>query len=189
MQFESLKAQMDADMLNWAHEASDALSEGVLLARGRGSLLSARRNASAVSARAETFLVSGPRPSLLPQPRTRQPATRRVKPPSRASRPPILDTVVFGYYQLDRLDREGHEPGQRRRRLSHPLPPAFSSANSSKPSTRRGAMLTCLSKNRQHGDGPDFKSAADLGESPNPASPASSSNAATPNGSPPEKPR
>lgn len=166
MQFESLKAQMDADMLNWAHEAADALSEGVLLARGRGSCfppeemrvrrLGAAQKLSSLADRGRLFF-----PNHAPDShgQTREAAFKGF-------RPPILDTVVFGYYQLDRLDCEGREPDNaaadyliRCRRL------LISELQQAIDPRRRGAMLTRLSKNRQHGDGPDFKAAADLGES------------------------
>lgn len=166
MQFESLKAQMDADMLAWAHEASDALSEGILLARGRGSCfapeemrvrrLGAAQRLSSLADRGRLFF-----PNHAPNDHghDREAAFKGF-------RPPILDTVVFGYYQLDRLDCEGREPDTaaadyltRCRRL------LISELQQAIDPRRRGAMLTRLSKNRQHGDSPDFKAAADLGES------------------------
>lgn len=166
MQFESLKAQMDADMLSWAHEASDALSEGVLLARGRGSCfhademrvrrLSAAQRLSSLADRGRLFF---PNHSPDMHGQTREAAFKGF-------RPPILDTVVFGYYQLDRLDCDGAAPDTdaadylvRCRRL------LISELQQAIDPRRRGQMLSRLSKNRRAGDGPDFKAAAELGES------------------------
>ncbi len=165
MQFESLKAQMDADMLSWAHEASDALSEGVLLARGRGSCfppdemrvrrLGAAQKLSSLADRGRLFF-----PNHAPDSHghDREAAFRGF-------RPPILDTVVFGYYQLDRLDCDGAGPDTdaadyliRCRRL------LISELQQAIDPRRRGQMLTRLSKNRRDGAGSDFKAAADLGE-------------------------
>lgn len=166
MQFESLKAQMDADMLAWAHEASDALSEGVLLARGRGACfppeemrirrLTAAQRLSSLGDRGRLFF-----PNHAPDShgQDREAAFKGF-------RPPILDTVVFGYYQLDRLDCEGREPDAEaadylircRRLLISELQQAIDPR-------RRGQMLTRLSRNRRDGGGADFRSAADLGES------------------------
>ena len=165
MQFESLKAQMDADMLGWAHEASDALSEGVLLARGRGSCfhademrvrrLGAAQRLSSLADRGRLFFPNHS-PDL-------HGADREAA--FKGFRPPILDTVVFGYYQLDRLDCDGAEPDKdaadylvRCRRL------LISELQQAIDPRRRGQMLSRLSKNRRAGDGPDFKAAADLGE-------------------------
>jgi hypothetical protein len=166
MQFESLKAQMDADMLGWAHEASDALSEGILLARGRGSCfppdemrvrrLGAAQRLSSLADRGRLFF-----PNHAPDSHghDREAAFKGF-------RPPILDTVVFGYYQLDRMDCEGREPDTAaadyltkcRRLLISELQQAIDPR-------RRGQMLTRLSRSRRDGAGADFKAAADLGES------------------------
>lgn len=166
MQFESLKAQMDADMLSWAHEASDALSEGVLLARGRGACfppeemrvrrLGAAQRLSSLADRGRLFF-----PNHAPDShgQDREAAFKGF-------RPPILDTVVFGYYQLDRLDCEGAEPDAdaaeyliRCRRL------LISELQQAIDPRRRGQMLSRLSRSRRDGAGADFKAAADLGES------------------------
>lgn len=166
MQFESLKAQMDADMLSWAHEASDALSEGILLARGRGSCfppeemrvrrLGTAQRLSSLADRGRLFF-----PNHAPDSHG---ADREAA--FKGFRPPILDTVVFGYYQLDRLDCDGAAPDTdaadyltRCRRL------LISELQQAIDPRRRGQMLTRLSKNRREGGGSDFKAAADLGES------------------------
>lgn len=165
MQFESLKAQMDADMLSWAHEASDALSEGILLARGRGSCfhademrvrrLGAAQRLSSLADRGRLFF---PNHSPDSHGHDREAAFKGF-------RPPILDTVVFAYYQLDRLDCESPEPDTdaaeyltRCRRL------LISELQQAIDPRRRGQMLTRLSKSRRAGAGSDFKAAADLGE-------------------------
>jgi hypothetical protein len=166
MQFESLKAQMDADMLGWAHEASDALSEGILLARGRGACfppdemrirrLSAAQRLSSLADRGRLFF-----PNHAPHAhgQDRDAAFKGY-------RPPILDTVVFAYFQLERLDCEGAAPDAdaaeylvRCRRL------LISELQQAIDPRRRGQMLQRLAVKRGAGDGPNFKAAADLGES------------------------
>jgi hypothetical protein len=165
MQFESLKAQMDADMLQWAHEASDALSEGVLLARGRGSVfdegelrrraLEAAQKLSSLADRGRLFF-----PNLQPD---ADGADREAA--FRGYRPPILDAVVFGYFQLDRLDCRNLGPDAeagdylvRCRRL------LVSELQNAIDPRRRGQMLRRLADKRRGGAGPDFVSAAALGE-------------------------
>lgn len=165
MQFESLKAQMDADMLAWAHEASDALSEGVLLARGRGVCfpveelrvrrLSAAQRLSSLGDRGRLFF---PNHSPDDHGQEREAAFKGF-------RPPILDCVVFGYFQLDRMaddvaapDNDAAEFLIRCRRL------LISELQQAIDPRRRGQMLSRLSQTRRAGDGPDFKAAADLGE-------------------------
>ncbi len=165
MQFESLKAQMDADMLSWAHEASDALSEGVLLARGRGLCfpveemrvrrLSAAQRLSSLADRGRLFF---PNHSPDAHGNDRESAFKGF-------RPPILDCVVFAYFQLDRMDSDGAAPDAdtadyliRCRRL------LISELQQAIDPRRRGQMLSRLSQTRHAGSGPDFKAAADLGE-------------------------
>ena len=166
MQYESLKAQMDADMLAWAHEAVDAVSEGILLARGRGSCfpaeemrirrLSTAQRLSSLADRGRLFF-----PNHAPDTHggSREAAFKGF-------RPPILDTVVFAYFQLDRMECEGAEPDNdaadylvRCRRL------LISELQQAIDPRRRGQMLSRLSQTRRAGQGPDFKAAADLGES------------------------
>jgi hypothetical protein len=166
MQFESLKAQMDADMLSWAHEASDAISEGILIARGRGSCfpadeirvrrLSAAQRLSSLADRGRLFF-----PNHAPDSHGHE---REAA--FKGFRPPILDTVVFAYQQLDRLDCDSADPDTdaadyllRCRRL------LISELQQAIDPRRRGQMLSRLSQTRRAGDGPDFKAAADLGES------------------------
>lgn len=165
MQFESLKAQMDADMLAWAHEATDAISEGVLIARGRGACFPAdemrmRRLATAqrLSSLADRGRIFFPNHSPDNHGQHREGAFKGY-------RPPILDTVVFAVMQLDRMECEGAEPDTHaadylikcRRLLVSELQQAVDPR-------RRGQMLTRLSQSRRAGDMPDFRAAADLGE-------------------------
>lgn len=165
MQFESLKAQMDADMLSWAHEATDALSEGVLLAKGRGACfppdeLRARRLSAAqrLSSLADRGRIFFPNHSHDSHGQHREGAFKGY-------RPPILDTVVFAVMQLDRMDCDGPEPDTQaadylikcRRLLVSELQQAVDPR-------RRGQMLSRLSQSRRAGDMPDFRAAADLGE-------------------------
>lgn len=166
MQFESLKAQMDADMLAWAHEASDALSEGVLLARGRGVCFPADEFRLRRLSAAQRLSSLGDRGRLFFPNHAPDAAGENREAAFKGFRPPILDCVVFGYLQLDRMRDDDPGPDAdaadflvRCRRL------LISELQQAIDPRRRGQMLSRLSQTRRAGDAPDFKAAADLGES------------------------
>lgn len=104
LQYESLKAQMDSDVLAWAHEAIDLVSQGVSLARGRGAVygpdefprlaLETSQKLSAAADRGRLFF-----PNEAPGAHGQDKETA-----FQGFRPPILDAVVFTCSQVERLD-------------------------------------------------------------------------------------
>lgn len=104
MQRESLKAQMDQDMLSWAGEAIDALSQAIDVARGRGDVhddgaARAHRHAamgrlSAIADKGRLFF-----PNLAPNAKGAE-----KEGAFRGYRPPVLDCLIFAYYALERMD-------------------------------------------------------------------------------------
>jgi hypothetical protein len=166
MQFESLKAQMDADMLSWAHEVSDALSDGVLIARGRGVCFSVEEMRVRRLGIAQRLSSLGDRGRLFFPNHSPDAHGNDRESAFKGFRPPILDCVVFAYLQLDRMDVDAVTPDTdtadyltRCRRL------LISELQQAIDPRRRGQMLARLSQTRGARDGPDFKAAADLGES------------------------
>ncbi len=110
MQYEGLKAQMEGDMMKWAHEAVDLISTGAQLARGRGRIyasgeLAPRLNEiairlSSVADRGRLFFPNtGETLHGLEKERAYQ-----------GFRPPVLDAVIFAHMQVDRIDPRATEP-------------------------------------------------------------------------------
>lgn len=112
LQYESLRAQMDADMMAWAHEAIDLVSDGVRLAKGRGgayaeeelrpALLETTQRLSAVADRGRLFFPNVDHDKF---------GAHKEK-AFQGFRPAVLDAVVFASYQVDRIDPRNLGPDQ-----------------------------------------------------------------------------
>lgn len=107
MQSESLRAQLEADVLAWAHEVIDAMAEGGGVARARGvtlhgeDLLRAQthisQRLSALADRGRLFF-----PNEIPD----KYGTANVG-AFQGVRPPILDAMVFACCRLENMSAEG----------------------------------------------------------------------------------
>jgi hypothetical protein len=107
LQYETLRAEMDSDVIDWAHQAIDLVSQGAALARGRGTTYAAddfRRLAhetaqqlSAVADRGRLFF-----PNDEPE-RHGQDKEAAFQ----GFRPPILDAIIFSCARLERMAPEG----------------------------------------------------------------------------------
>lgn len=165
MQFESLKAQVDSEVLAWAHEASDAITEGIMLAKGRGDYdeRDVRVRALTISQRLSSMADRGRLlfPNLDPHA-----AGQGREAAFRGFRPPILDCVVFASAQVERLDARNMGPDMEAvkvlvgcRRL------LVSETQCAIDPRRRGEVLSRLGQRRRGAHEPDFAAAAALGES------------------------
>ena len=103
MQAEALKGQLDRDVLDWASETIDALSEGVWLARAHANaqnravlsepIAKLSWRLSSLADRGRMFF-----PNLAPDEHGRD------KPGAfQGYRPPVLDAVLFALYQVEQL--------------------------------------------------------------------------------------
>ncbi len=166
VQAEQLRANADAEMMGWANQAIDSLSEGIALARGRGSayaegelrqrLLEVSNRLSALADRGRLFFPN------------QEHATHGSEKESafKGFRPVILDTVIFAHYQLDRVDPAANDPDLpaceylvKCRRL------LVSEVQDAVDPRRRGAMMRRLSvSGRQGGKTASFTAASALGE-------------------------
>jgi hypothetical protein len=108
LQFEELRAHMDAEVLAWAQEAIDAVSAGAALARARGQTAPAEfhtraldlsQRCAALADRGRLFF-----PNVSPQDHG-----VHKEAAFQGYRQPILDAVVFACGRLERIDP--HEAG------------------------------------------------------------------------------
>jgi hypothetical protein len=108
LQFEELRAHMDSDVLAWAQEAIDAVSEGAALARARGQYTPAEFHTRALelSQRCASLADRGRLffPNVSPQDHG-----AHKEAAFQGYRQPILDAVVFACGRLERID--AHEQG------------------------------------------------------------------------------
>lgn len=165
LQFESLKAQMDSEVVEWAHEAIDLVSEATGFARGRGGAyppeefrrgaLSLAQRLSAAADRGRLFF-----PNITPDQHGREKEAA-----FQGYRQPILDAVVFACAQVERIDPNGTGPDEaaadvlvKCRRL------LVSEAQNAIDPRRRGQMLRRLAIGRMDDKKSAFAVAAELGE-------------------------
>ena len=165
LQFEGLKAKADAEMMDWANQAIDCISEGVALSRGRGGaygeaelrprLLEASNRLSSLADRGRLFFPNQEHASH----------GNEKEAAFRGFRPVILDTVIFAHYQLDYIDPAGAGPDTpaceylvKCRRL------LVSEVQDAVDPRRRGAMMRRLTKGNSSGGVSSFATASALGE-------------------------
>lgn len=165
LQFETLKAEMDAEVIAWAHEAIDLVSESISLARGRGATYGAEEFArlahetsqklSSVADRGRLFF-----PNEAPNQHGQDKETA-----FQGYRPPILDAVVFACNRLSRIEANDGGPDKdaadflaKCRRL------LVSEAQNAIDPRRRGQMLRRLAIGRLDDKTSAYSLAAELGE-------------------------
>lgn len=164
VQTEGLRARLNTDMLSWAHEAIDAVSEGIGLAKSRGlrsvpefrlDQISAAQKLSSLADRGRMFF-----PNY---------ATRQRTPDKDAAfqgyRPPVLDALVFACYRVERIDSQPTTPDEagagylsRCRRL------LVSEIQQAIDPRRRSRTLLRLSLGGSSDGSSSIRSAAELGE-------------------------
>jgi hypothetical protein len=165
LQYETLRAEMDAEVIAWAHEAIDLVSEGIALSKGRGTAYGAdelkrlafetSQKLSSVADRGRLFF-----PNEAPE------AHGQDKEGAfQGYRPPILDAVVFACNRIGRMPCDVATPdeevaaflGQCRRLL-------VSECQNAIDPRRRKQMLKRLAVGRQDDQTSAYKLAAELGE-------------------------
>lgn len=164
LQFESLKAEMDAEVLSWVHETIDHVSQGVALARGRGGVyapeefrrlaLETSQKLSSAADRGRLFF-----PNEAPD-RHGQDKEAAFQ----GYRPPILDAVVFASAQLERLAPEGGPDEDAASFMVKCRRLLVSEAQNAIDPRRRGQMLRRLAIGRLDDKKSAFAIAAELGE-------------------------
>ncbi len=110
MQYESLKAQLDADIIAWSNGVIDLLTQAAWLAESRGVALSAlefQQNKH----RTMPLLSAAVDKGRLFFPNVRADGTSAYKERAyRGGRPFLLNPIVFALYALDALDHVTQEP-------------------------------------------------------------------------------
>lgn len=164
LQYETLRAEMDSDVIAWAHDAIDLVSQGAALARGRGETYPAedfRRIAhecaqqlSAIADRGRLFF-----PNEEPD-RHGQDKEAAFQ----GFRPPILDAIVFSCARLQRMSAEGGPDMESADFLNKCRRLLVSEAQNAIDPRRRKQMLKRLATGRKDDKVSAFAMASDLGE-------------------------
>jgi hypothetical protein len=165
LQYETLKAEMDAEVIAWAHEAIDLVSQGISLARGRGTAYAAdefprlmhetSQNLSSIADRGRLFF-----PNEAPDRHGQDKETA-----FQGYRPPILDAVVFACNRLARMDASASGPdGEAADFLTKCRRLLVSEAQNAIDPRRRGQMLRRLAVGRLDDKTSAYALSAELGE-------------------------
>jgi hypothetical protein len=164
LQYETLRAEMDSDVVDWAHQAIDLVSQGAALARGRGTTYAAddfRRLAhetaqqlSAVADRGRLFF-----PNDEPE-RHGQDKEAAFQ----GFRPPILDAIIFSCARLERMAPEGGGDAEAAGFLNKCRRLLVSEAQNAIDPRRRKQMLDRLAVGRKDDKVSAVAVASELGE-------------------------
>lgn len=165
LQYETLRAEMDAEVISWTNEAIDQVSHAASLARGRGVTYGcdelhrlAFENCQRLSSIADRGRLFFPNESPETHGRDKETAFQGY-------RPPILDAVVFASTRIGRMECAPAEPDidaaeflTKCRRL------LVSEAQNAIDPRRRGQMLRRLAVGRLDDKTSAYALSAELGE-------------------------
>jgi hypothetical protein len=165
LQAETMKADLDRDVLAWGHETIDALSEGVWLARAHAAsqnrtllaepLSKLSWRLSSLADRGRMFF-----PNLAPE------ARGRDKPGAfQGYRPPVLDSVLFALYQIEQLTPTSPASDAPMKFIQDCRRLLVTELQHSIDPRRRGRMLTRLMRGARRTHSAGFRIAADLASS------------------------
>jgi len=165
LQFEQLKAEMDSEVIAWAHEAIDLVSQGAALARGRGTKYSVEEFTRLAHDTSQKLSAAADRGRLFFPNESPDTHGREKEAAFQGYRPPILDALVFACTRLDRMDvsavgtdTEAADFLTKCRRL------LVSEAQNAIDPRRRSQMLRRLATGRMDDKVSAFAVAAELGE-------------------------
>ncbi len=165
LQFETLKAEMDAEVIAWAHEAIDLVSQAAALARGRGGAYPAAEFSRLAHETGQKLSSIADRGRLFFPNESPDRHGQEKEAAFQGYRPPILDAVIFACGRLERVspevvgaDEEAAAFLTKCRRL------LVSEAQNAIDPRRRGQMLRRLAIGRMDDKVSAFAVAAELGE-------------------------
>lgn len=165
LQFETLKAEMDAEVIAWANEAIDQVSQGLALARGRGSTYGADEFARLAHETSQKLSSIADRGRLFFPNEAPDQHGQDKESAFQGFRPVILDAVVFACHRLGRIVPGGAGPDQDAAEfLSKCRRLLVSEAQNAIDPRRRGQMLRRLAIGRLDDKTSGYALAAELGE-------------------------
>lgn len=165
LQFETLKAEMDAEVIAWANEAIDQVSQGLALARGRGGAYGAEEFARLAHETSQRLSSVADRGRLFFPNEAPDQHGQDKESAFQGFRPVILDAVVFACNRLARIDPNGAGPDEEAAAfLSKCRRLLVSEAQNAIDPRRRGQMLRRLAIGRMDDKTSGYALAAELGE-------------------------
>lgn len=164
LQFESLKTQMDAEVLSWSHETIDLVSEASALARGRGAIYSATEFRERAFSTAQKLSSCADRGRLFFPNEAPDHHGQDKEAAFQGFRPPVHDAVVFAATRIGRLDAEGGPDEEAARFMINCRRLLVSEVQNAIDPRRQGQMIRRLAIGRMDEKKSSFRIAAELGE-------------------------
>jgi hypothetical protein len=165
LQYETLRAEMDGEVIAWAHEAIDLVSSGIALAKGRGATYAAEELRRLAFETSQKLSSAADRGRLFFPNEAPQAHGQDKEGAFQGYRPPILDAVVFACNRIARMPCDVAAPdedaasflGKCRRLL-------VSECQNAIDPRRRVQMLRRLAVGREDDKTSAYALAAELGE-------------------------
>lgn len=164
LQYETLKAEMDAEVIAWAHEAIDAVSDGVALARGRGRAYNAEECARLQHKAAQRLSSLADRGRLFFPNEAPDSHGQDKETAFQGYRQPILDAMVFASERVQRMAHGGEPDEEAAAFLTKCRRLLVSEAQNAIDPRRRDQMLRRLAVGRRDDKISAFAMAAEIGE-------------------------
>lgn len=124
LQFESLKAQMDAEVLAWAHEVINLVSQAEALARGCGVTYAPDEFRRIAHETAQSLSAAADRGRLFFPNLTPDAHGQHKEAAFQGFRQPILDAVIFSCTQIERMIPMAFRTRRRSSGVPQQMPPA-----------------------------------------------------------------
>lgn len=164
LQYETLRAEMDAEVIAWAHDAITLVSDGAALARGRGQMYPAAEFARLAHETAEKLSAVADRGRLFFPNEQPDRHGQDKEAAFQGFRPPILDAIVFACGRLGKLPAEGGPDTEAAEFLNKCRRLLVSEAQNAIDPRRRKQMLQRLAIGRKDDKVSAFAQASELGE-------------------------
>ncbi|MBX9745939.1 MAG: hypothetical protein K2X34_03495 [Hyphomonadaceae bacterium] len=163
LQYETLRAEMDAEVIAWAHEAIDLVAEASTLARGRGVTYAADEFQRLAHETSQKLSAIADRGRLFFPNEEHATHGQEKEAAFQGFRPPILDAIVFSCSRLDRMTAEGGPDSDAADFFTKCRRLLVSEAQNAIDPRRRKQMLDRLATGRRDDKVSAYKVAADLG--------------------------
>lgn len=163
LQYETLRAEMDSEVIAWAHEAIDLVAEGAALARGRGAAYNGEEFRRLAHETSQKLSAIADRGRLFFPNEEHDSHGKEKEAAFQGFRPPILDALVFACARLDRIAPEGGPDSESADYLTKCRRLLVSEVQNAIDPRRRKQMLDRLAIGRQDDKVSAFAVAAELG--------------------------
>lgn len=163
LQYETLRAEMDSEVIAWAHEAIDLVAEASTLARGRGAMYPTDEFRRLAHETSQKLSAVADRGRLFFPNEEHDRHGQEKEAAFQGFRPPILDSIVFSCIRLDRMAAEGGPDTEAADFFTKCRRLLVSETQNAIDPRRRKQMLDRLATGRRDDKVSAYKVAADLG--------------------------